>query len=249
MAKKSTSNAGDKKLYRSGVNRMIGGVCAGVADYFNVDVTVVRIVWVLTVLFQGLGAIAYLACLILMPDNPVHRDLPQSEKKSPPNAGLIIGIILVVFGLIFLARENYYWRYDWPFFRFWPFAFESFFPILIILFGVLYIFHILRKEKERKEGGGEPVITSKPKKLYRSTTDKMVSGVCSGLAKYWQIDVAIIRVGWVVVSLLTMIWLGVVAYIVMIFVVPEEVLESPPVTIAKTKNTRTRKVDEEKGKE
>ena len=48
-------------------NKMIAGVCAGVAEYLGIDTTVVRIVWALFTLAGGAGIIAYLICLLLMP--------------------------------------------------------------------------------------------------------------------------------------------------------------------------------------
>lgn len=48
-------------------NAMIGGVCAGVAEYLGIDVTIVRILWVLFTAAGGMGVIAYIICLILMP--------------------------------------------------------------------------------------------------------------------------------------------------------------------------------------
>ena len=56
-----------KKLKLSS-DKKIAGVCGGVAEYFNVDPTVVRIVWLLLVLCCGIGAIAYLVCWLLMPN-------------------------------------------------------------------------------------------------------------------------------------------------------------------------------------
>ena len=56
-----------KKLTLSS-DKKIAGVCGGVAEYFNVDPTVVRIVWLLLVLCCGIGAIAYLVCWLLMPN-------------------------------------------------------------------------------------------------------------------------------------------------------------------------------------
>lgn len=56
----------NKKLIRSN-DRMISGVCAGVAEYFDIDPTVVRIIWALSLLFGGLGLWAYIICLIIMP--------------------------------------------------------------------------------------------------------------------------------------------------------------------------------------
>ena len=59
-----------KKLYRKEEGKMIAGVCAGVADYFGIDVTIVRLVWVLFTVFVGSGILAYLIALILIPQEP-----------------------------------------------------------------------------------------------------------------------------------------------------------------------------------
>ena len=56
----------DKRLCRSN-NKMIGGVCAGLADYLGLDPTIVRVVWVLLVLFAGFGILLYLILWIVMP--------------------------------------------------------------------------------------------------------------------------------------------------------------------------------------
>ena len=58
------------------------------------------------------------------------------------------------------------------------------------------------------------------KKLYRSATDKKLAGVCGGVAKYLNIDPTVIRVLWAIMSLFAFI--GVVAYIVCAFIIPEE---------------------------
>ena len=56
----------DKKLSRSN-NKMIGGVCAGIADYLGLDPTIVRIVWGLMLFFAGFGILLYLILWIIMP--------------------------------------------------------------------------------------------------------------------------------------------------------------------------------------
>lgn len=56
----------EKKLTRSN-NKMIGGVCAGIADYLGLDPTIVRIAWILTVFFAGFGILLYLILWIIMP--------------------------------------------------------------------------------------------------------------------------------------------------------------------------------------
>ena len=59
-----------KKLYRSVSNRMIAGVCGGVAEYVNVDPTVVRVIWAITSLFAFVGVVAYIACALIIPEKP-----------------------------------------------------------------------------------------------------------------------------------------------------------------------------------
>ena len=59
----------NKKLYKSSVNRMLCGVCGGIAEYFNIDPTIIRLAWVLVAL-TGSGILVYLAAAIIIPDEP-----------------------------------------------------------------------------------------------------------------------------------------------------------------------------------
>lgn len=56
-----------KKLYRSNSNRMIAGVCGGIAEYLNIDPTVVRLLWVVAGLCIGFGVLAYIVAAIIIP--------------------------------------------------------------------------------------------------------------------------------------------------------------------------------------
>ena len=58
----------EKKLRKSSANRMLAGVCGGVAEYLDVDPTVVRVLWAIGSAFAGAGVIAYIACAIIMPE-------------------------------------------------------------------------------------------------------------------------------------------------------------------------------------
>jgi phage shock protein C len=60
-----------KRLMRSSRDKKLGGVCAGVADYFDVDPTIVRVVWLLAVLFGGTGLLIYIVLWIVLPLAPV----------------------------------------------------------------------------------------------------------------------------------------------------------------------------------
>ena len=59
----------EKKLYRSTTNKTIAGVCAGLAEYLNIDPTIVRVVWALVGL-SGTGLLAYLVCALIIPEKP-----------------------------------------------------------------------------------------------------------------------------------------------------------------------------------
>ncbi|MBE6488584.1 MAG: PspC domain-containing protein [Methanosphaera stadtmanae] len=64
----------EKKLYRSEYNRMIAGVCAGIAEYLDIDPTVIRLIWVLFTFFVGSGVLVYIiACLIIPNENEIKK--------------------------------------------------------------------------------------------------------------------------------------------------------------------------------
>jgi phage shock protein PspC (stress-responsive transcriptional regulator) len=58
-----------KRLYRSQEDKMLGGVCGGIAEYLNVDPTVIRLIWVLLTLVSfGAGVLGYLICWFIIPE-------------------------------------------------------------------------------------------------------------------------------------------------------------------------------------
>ena len=57
-----------KRLYKSRNNKRICGVCAGIADYFNIDPSIVRVLWAVLALAAGTGVLAYIACAIILPE-------------------------------------------------------------------------------------------------------------------------------------------------------------------------------------
>ncbi len=59
-----------RRLYRSRKNQVIGGVAAGVAEYFDIDPTIVRIAWALLGMAWGTGVLVYLICWLVIPLNP-----------------------------------------------------------------------------------------------------------------------------------------------------------------------------------
>ena len=57
----------NKKLYKSATDKKLCGVCGGIAEYFEVDVTLVRLAWVIFTAFGGSGILAYIIAAIIMP--------------------------------------------------------------------------------------------------------------------------------------------------------------------------------------
>jgi phage shock protein C len=140
-----------KKLYRSRQNRMLGGVCGGIAEYFNIDPVIVRIVAVAFFFMGGSALLAYIIGLIVIPNEPF--DLPAAEKQaSAPGAApaaapaarssndavpMVLGIVLIFIGVVFLLHNipffnPFYWRA-------WHFARNFFWPSLLIVSGIYII--------------------------------------------------------------------------------------------------------------
>ncbi len=59
-----------KRLYKSNKNKMINGVCGGLAEYFDIDPTLIRLGWVIFCAMGGSGIIAYIIAAIIIPHNP-----------------------------------------------------------------------------------------------------------------------------------------------------------------------------------
>jgi phage shock protein PspC (stress-responsive transcriptional regulator) len=94
--------------------------------------------------------------------------------------------------------------------------------IVIFLFNFIgaLLYLIFRKDKrlfkvENKKG-------FKGKKLYKSRTNKILAGVCGGLGEYFNIDPTLIRLLWIMITFFTMLWLGIIAYIIAMIIIPEK---------------------------
>ncbi len=57
-----------KKIYKSNSDKKLAGVCGGIAEYFDVDSTIIRLAWVLFTLAGGAGLLAYIIAAIVMPN-------------------------------------------------------------------------------------------------------------------------------------------------------------------------------------
>ncbi len=137
-----------EQLYRSRSNRVFAGVCGGLAEYFKVDATLIRLAWALAFFIGGTGFILYILALLIMPDDPGYvaakepadpedvsgkeREPYREEKKHQ-----IFGLILIALGGYFLLE------------RFFPFFnMHNWWPLVLILVGVFILF--------RNRGGSRP---------------------------------------------------------------------------------------------
>ena len=59
-----------KKLYKSENGKKLDGVCAGIAEYLNVDPTVIRVIFAIAAICGGFGILAYILCAVIIPRKP-----------------------------------------------------------------------------------------------------------------------------------------------------------------------------------
>ncbi len=134
----------EKRLYRNTRNKMLGGVCTGLAEYFSIDPVLIRLLFVILTLHNGIGIIAYVILWIVVPaqaiavaantpegeiamDEVASDSFDASSKPSatkPGRGSFIGGIVLIVIGMLFLI-DNFI-----P-----AFGFDDFWPVLLIAVG------------------------------------------------------------------------------------------------------------------
>ncbi len=257
-----------KKLYRSKIDRIIAGVCGGFAEHFNIDATIVRVIWLVILFLTGvwLGLLIYLACIIIMKDNPGQ----NFADRKPQSTSLYWGLGLVLLGIVLLSSrwnwDMFYFRpFHWNFFRPWFSSWDRFWPVILILFGVFYLVYAMRQGKkvteadpEAKDSAPQSEMPGQVTRLFRSRDEKIIGGVCGGIAKNLNIDPVIIRIVWIVFSLISWVMLGVIVYIAWMIIVPEEsivqkpepVLEKEPLEkVVKKAPRRVKKVVDQENQE
>ena len=211
-----------KRLLKSDVNKIIGGVCGGLAEYFDVDPVIMRVLFVLLAFFGGSGIVLYIACSIIMPKRiTLVGDLPGKAEARSANARKIFGIVLVVGGAVILFTNLGFFS----FLHMWDISWSFVFPVLLILLGMAIIYY---RQTERTSGAEQPAETPADQpppqpQVYRtfrrSMIDKKLFGVCGGLAKYFSIDSTLLRLLYIILCLASF-GAGVVLYITLVLLVP-----------------------------
>lgn len=130
MAKKQSSSK--KYLFRSDSNKIIAGVCAGIAEYFDFDPIIVRISLVAITLLGGSGVLIYIILWIVMPtksmvgknsEDNIRDNVEEIKTRARKIAGkdrkIILGLVLLILGFSFLM-SNFGIIHPWYFSKLWP---------------------------------------------------------------------------------------------------------------------------------
>jgi phage shock protein PspC (stress-responsive transcriptional regulator) len=208
-----------KKLFRSKSDKFLGGVCGGLADYFQIDSNLIRVLFVILAFAGGAAIILYIAALIIIPENPAQED----NQRKKMDTGLLIGIVLIVIGAMLLLKELGLFFH----FHYFDFSFSVVWGVLLVGIGLFLLF---QSGKAKPADGPEETYHEKVstgKKLHRSSSDRMLAGVCGGIGTYFAVDSSLIRLGWVFATVFSG-GIGLLVYIIMIIIVPEEPLMLTP---------------------
>ncbi len=141
-----------QRLYRSRSGKMIGGVCTGLGEYFDLDPVLIRLLFVVFIFLNGMGLLAYIILWIVVPWQPefiipssssIETDPLQSSESNPADASYsssvqksngkrstATGYILIGIGLLFLF-DNFVPEFN----------FGDFWPILLIAIGAGILWH------------------------------------------------------------------------------------------------------------
>lgn len=136
----------NKKFERSATNKVIGGVCAGLADYLNMDVTLMRVLFVVAALCGSFGFWLYVILWIVAPSQkvigfnnqyqePIDISTPEDDKKGLQKGAIVTAIILIGIGLIALI-DNFL-PIDWIW-KLWP--------VILIALGIVIIMNTQKKQ-------------------------------------------------------------------------------------------------------
>ena len=152
-----------KRLYKSRKYKVIDGVCGGIAEYFEVDPVIVRLIFVISIAIGGTGIIAYIIGMIIIPHKtkssaqdsdqneealkdeiitktppsnkePVNQEPMPEQRRDDSRNSLIFGVILLMIGAFFLMSEISW--FHGPFYWIRHHLWDILIPAILILFGL-----------------------------------------------------------------------------------------------------------------
>jgi phage shock protein C len=148
-----------KELYRDKQRASIGGVCAGLADYFSIDVTLVRALFLVALFGFGSGVLLYIILWAVIPEKKIDfsstgptvdytvndageakpvEDAQQKKMRRKNNESVIGGLVLLTLGIIFLADEFVPW-----------FEFDKLWPLILVAVGAGIIWNNSKNKNDQ----------------------------------------------------------------------------------------------------
>jgi phage shock protein C len=143
-----------ESLFRARNDRVFGGVARGISNYINLDVILVRILFILITLISGVGILLYIILWIVVPEEPIENlytsatknsftgdpsqatasaNFEFTQKKSSGSGKIVFGIILILIGAIFLLDKLL------PYFDF-----DIVVPLILIGAGIMLIWNFFK---------------------------------------------------------------------------------------------------------
>ncbi|MCC5911708.1 MAG: PspC domain-containing protein [Clostridiaceae bacterium] len=141
-----------KKLYVSDRDKQISGVCGGIAEYFDVDSTLIRLGWVILAVMGGSGVLAYIIASVVMPkraslerqyietNKEDYQDRHHHEEEGNDKNRYLIGFLLIGVGIFFFGRTFFpHFVFLHPIRMIFRTLFSGFWPVVLIALGVITI--------------------------------------------------------------------------------------------------------------
>jgi phage shock protein C len=124
-----------KRLYRSRTEKVISGICGGLGEYFDVDSTIIRVLWAVSFFMGGAGLLAYIVAAVIIPEREGHQSAADTSDSEHGYTSLDardrsrwFGLFLVVLGIGFLIHNWFAWI---DFAKIWPL-------LLVIVGGAIF---------------------------------------------------------------------------------------------------------------
>jgi len=148
----------NRRLYRCRENRVLAGVASGVAEFFDLDPTLVRVLWFISILFGGIGLVVYIGMAIIVPNEPLAIDgsgvvdhaattveggaplAPEGHRHATHGDGrgtMFVGLVLILFGGLALIDTLL---------PSWVDGGRYLIPALVVGLGVLLVANAVRRE-------------------------------------------------------------------------------------------------------
>jgi len=197
-----------KRIFRSEQDRILGGICGGIAQYFNVDSALIRIVWVIFTLFGGSGIIAYLIALLII---PARRESAAKISENDANHRTFWSLLLVAVGLVLLFQHGDLMGLLWH--RFWSSGLNLIFSLTLIALGLYFLIERRKMVSESSQKGASTL------GIHLSNHHKKLAGVCAGMGETLNLDPVLIRFLWIFGTFMSG-GAGILLYIILALILP-----------------------------